>query len=114
MRGDLMSTLHYQSTRGVYYDITHSHFKCEVKDLTFYFTSEYNLSRFEDRYLDEIHLFRKKIESIYWNNHSLHFDELALIRLYQRIEKRGFLIYYKGKRIECPQDIVFKTELETV
>jgi hypothetical protein len=106
-----MSTLYYQSARGVYFDITHSHFKCEVKDMVFYFTSEYNLSRFEDRYEDELKEFKKKVEKIYWNNHSLQFDELALVRLYQRIEKRGFLLIYKGQRIECPENIIFKTEL---
>jgi hypothetical protein len=106
-----MGTLYYQSARGVFYDINNSHFTIDVGDLTFYFTSEYNLDRFTSRYEKEIIDFRKKIEKIYWNNHSLAFDELALLRLYQRIEKRGFLIYYKGLKIECPENIVFKTEL---
>lgn len=106
------ATLHYQSARGVYFDINYSHFKCDVKDLTFVFTSEFNLSRFEQRFESEIQDFREKIESIYWNNHNLVFDELALVRLYMRIEKRGFLIYYKGNRFTCPEDIAFKTVLE--
>jgi hypothetical protein len=108
-----MSTLYYQSARGVYHDIHHSHFQFSVNDLTFYFTSEYNLNRFEDRYEKELVEFRKRVEQIYWNNHSLAFDELALIRLYQRIEKRGFLLSYKGNKIDCPDRITYKTELVT-
>jgi hypothetical protein len=107
-----MATLHYQSARGVYYDIEYSHFCVTVGELTFYFTSEFNMERFEKRYKEEIEKFNRKIESIYWNNHSLQFDELGLIRLYMKIEKRGFMLSYKGKRVKCPEDIVFKTELE--
>ena len=107
-----MPTLHYQSARGIYYDIQYSHFTCEVKDLVFYFTSEFNLTRFEERYLEECQVFKKKIETVYWNNHDLDFDELALIKLYMKIEKRGFLVSYKGQKIECQDNITFKTVLE--
>lgn len=106
-----MSTLYYQTARGVYHNIEHSHFQVEVKDILFYFTSEYNMTRFQERWEREIQEFNKKIESIYWNNHDLHFDELALIRLYQKIEKRGFLIVYKGNKVNCPDNISFKTKL---
>lgn len=109
-----MTTLYQQTARGVYKDIHFSRLTCEVGELKFYFTSEYNLSRFEDRYENELIEFKKKVETIYWGNHSLQFDELALIRLYLKVEKRGFLIEYKGKKIDCQENITFKTELEIV
>ena len=107
-----MPTLHYQSARGIYYDIQYSHFTCEVKDLVFYFTSEFNLTRFEERYLEEIEEFNQKINRLYWNNHDLKFDELALIRFYMKIEKRGFLISYKGEKITCQESITFKIAMK--
>jgi hypothetical protein len=106
-----MTVLYYQSARGVYHDIKHSHFICEVDDFLFYFTSEYNMNRFKDRYQDEVKEFNKKIERVYKNNHHLIFNELALIRLYQKIEKRGFYLFYKGELFTCPENIVFRTEL---
>lgn len=109
-----MATLHYQSARGVYFDIKHSHFTCEVGEFVFYFTSEFNWSRFKDKYEQELIDFKKRVETIYWGNHTLFFDELALIRLYMKLEKRGFLVSYKGELIDCPDNIAFKTELISV
>ena len=112
----MSSTLYYQhqTARGVFKDIHYSPLKSTVGDMTFFFTSVYNLSRFEDKYEQELVEFKQKVESIYWGNHKLYFDELALIRLYMRIEKRGFLLSYKGEQIDCPENIAFKTELKII
>lgn len=106
-----MATLHYQSARGVYFDIQYSHFRSTVGDFEFYFTSEFNMNKFNSLVDKEIEEFNRRVNSMYRNNHNLDFQELGLIRLYKRIEKRGFLLFYKGNKVDCPENIVFKTEL---
>lgn len=106
-----MATLHYQSQRGVYYDIKDSRFRYKLGEFEFYFTSEWNLNRFALGAEIEIGEFNRRVNSMYKNNHDLKFDELGLIRYYMRIEKRGFLLFYKGQKVDCQDNITFKTEL---
>lgn len=75
----------------VYNDISKSNFKYDLYDeLTFYFSSEFNKTRFIDgcdRYVEEE---TKKLESKYHVKFQL-ITELS-IAFYKKIEKRGYRV----------------------
>lgn len=100
-----------RTIRGVYKIIEKSPLQVAVGDFTFYFTSDFNYTRFKERYQEELIDFNRRAQYVYRNAHHLEFDELGLIRLYQTIEKRGFYLTYKGVPVNCPENITFKTEL---
>lgn len=82
----------------VYNDIEESNYKFEYNKLTFYFSSIYLLEKFERNYIkflkdetDKLKVkFKCKIES----------DEMIMLLLYKKIEKRGFRVYYKDLRLK--------------
>mgnify|MGYP003295613509 CR=1 FL=1 len=82
----------------VYNDIEESDYKFEYNKLIFYFSSIYLLEKFERNYIkflkdetDKLKVkFKCKIES----------DEMIMLLLYKKIEKRGFRVYYKDLRLK--------------
>lgn len=92
----------------VYQNIEESEYKIEVDNITFYFSSSFNLGRFKERYSDFIFLEERKIENRYHVN--INMKKYLLLSFYKIIEKRGFLISYKNKKYR--DDINLITSLE--
>ena len=73
--------------------------------ITYVFSSELYRGKFVERVEDH----RESLNQSLTNRFGFAFkmDKLADIRLYNTIEKRGFLIICDGVNIECPSDITF-------
>ena len=74
----------------VYYNINDSVYSLEYNNYKFYFSSEYYLNKFKDKFKNFIEEENYKLQSIFKIN--LDFKEMLLIYLYLKIEKRGFRI----------------------
>lgn len=92
------------SPNGVAYNLRSSPFISVRNEIIFYFSSikhkeKFDLNaRIKEEWMNDsfFRRFHFKIES----------DIIADLQLYEKIEKRGFLIEYRGEFIECLQDVV--------
>lgn len=79
-----------KTVNGIYYDIKDSDYVYEYKNYRFYFTSEVYKRKFIERLNDEVN-----IESLkFYERYKIDADisEMIIIKLYQKIEKRGFRV----------------------
>ena len=53
-------------------------------------------------------------EKVYNDKFNLKMDKFALIRLYDRIEKRGFRVNINGVDVRCLNNVIFVSEIQTV
>ena len=88
---------------GVFYDLTKSHYKCVINNLTFVFSSYLHLKKFKKK-LEE---HRKTVNNSLTNRFNIDVDVslLADVVLYKKIETRGFLIVSQEGRELCQKDI---------
>lgn len=84
---------------GVCYDLKLSHYRCTHDNVTFVFSSQLHLDKFESRYKE--HRKRVNLSLSKRFNFSVDASTLADVVLYRKIESRGFLIECKGERITC-------------
>lgn len=92
----------------VYQNIEESYYKIEIDDITFYFSSSFNLRRFKEKAIDYcINEERKLINRFHVD---IKMRIYFLISFYKQIEKRGFLISYENRKYR--DDIIIKTSLE--
>lgn len=82
----------------IYYNINESTIKFKYNDFTFYFSSQFYLDKFKRLYAKYIKDETNKLNVKYGSN--LIIDELLLISLYKRIEKRGFKIEYNNEPLK--------------
>lgn len=66
-------------------------FMVEYSNFIYYFSSEFNKTRFKRKLNEYLHHRQKMIETQYDLEVSL--DDFFAIKLYKNIEKRGFFIY---------------------
>lgn len=96
-----------KSIRGIYYNLYESEYKYKIDNFEFVFSSLFYLSLFKnnlDSYLQyEQERINNKLKK------ELNLKEVILIDHYKKIEKRGFLVYYKGKELK---DYKFTVNLE--
>lgn len=93
----------------VIYDIEKSEFSLKVNNLKFYFSSVFNLRRFQSNYKSFVEEETLKLQSKYHVN--IDIFNYLLVVFYKKIEKRGFkvLAYYpNGAIIELKEDNIFK------
>ncbi len=83
--------------RGVYHNLKESKYVVSNADITFFFSSEYTLNKFMDRYKKDRDYFKHNIMKITDTN--LNFDMLSDIETYRKTEKRGFYVWLKGVSI---------------
>lgn len=82
----------------IYNDLKESTFKFQYDDMIFVFSSNFYLNNFLNKYNEYLKTENSKLFAKYKT--SIFADYLILIELYKKIEKRGFLIYYKNKELK--------------
>lgn len=95
----------------VIYDIEKSEYSLKVNNLKFYFSSVFNLRRFNSNYQYFIKNETLKLQSKYHVN--IDICNYLLVVFYKKIEKRGFkvLAYHpNGAIIELKEDYIFKMD----
>ena len=93
------------SLRGIYYDLNESVYYFQYKDLVFKFSSKFYLNKFVSMFSDYKTNETLKIGSKY--NCKIFCDNILLLNLYKKIEKRGFKVYYKD--IELNENYYIET-----
>lgn len=82
----------------VYNNIDESPFVFKYDDLTFYFSSNYLKEKFIKQYInfikDETIKLKVKFKNV------IMCDEMILLLLYKKVEKRGFRVYYKDHKLK--------------
>lgn len=86
------------SLRGIYYDLNESVYNFQYDNLLFTFSSKFYLDKFKSEYNDYLKNETLKLKSKY--NCILYCDEMLLLDLYKKIEKRGFKVLYDGVAIK--------------
>lgn len=81
----------------VYNDINESPFIFEYEDLKFYFSSNFLKEKFIREHINFIKEETMKLRVRFKN--IIMCDELILLLLYKKIEKRGFRVYYKNHKL---------------
>ena len=92
----------------IHYNLKDSEFKYKVNDFEFVFSSELYKNKFISTYEDFTNYQELKLQAKY--NILIFAEDMLLISLYKKIEKRGFLVYYKN--IELNNDISFTIQLD--
>jgi YHS domain-containing protein len=90
--------------RGIYLDLSQSPYKITTNGLTFYFSSDLHMLKFEDR----LHESRQEIELKLTSRFrvAVKFPALADLTLYMKIETRGFLVINdKGIKL-CRENLI--------
>ena len=81
----------------IYNDINESEYKFTYDRLTFYFSSKFYLEKFTREYSEFIKDETMKFKIKYKCN--AYIDEMLLLLLYKKIEKRGFRVLYNDTNI---------------
>lgn len=79
----------------VYNDLNESNYTFKYDDLVFYFSSQFYLEKFIKEHLQFIKDETMKLKIKF--KCGIYCDEMILLLLYKRIEKRGFKVTYKNK-----------------
>jgi hypothetical protein len=103
-----------KTIRGIYHNLEESEYIFSRNHITFYFSSQLYLNKFVRIYDSEVDRFNDNGNSMYKDKFNLVLDDLALIRLYAIIEKRGFYIKVNEEIITCLNDIIFELVTKTV
>lgn len=81
----------------VYNDLNESNYTFKYDNLVFYFSSKFYQEKFIREYSeylkDEIMKLKIKFKC------NIYCDQMILLLLYKKIEKRGFKVLYKGKEL---------------
>ena len=85
------------TTRGIYLDLKESVYHFKYDRLDFYFSSEFYLNKFKEEYEEYIKSETLKLSLKYGG--IFYADELLLISLYKKIEKRGFRVICNNKEL---------------
>ena len=82
----------------IYNDINESNYTIEYDELVFYFSSKFYLEKFTREYSNFIKDETMKFKIKYKCN--AYIDEMLLLLLYKKIEKRGFKVLYDGNELQ--------------
>ena len=85
------------SARGIYYNLDETVYSFDYDDLKFYFSSKFYLDKFKKEYIGYLKNETLKLQSKY--KCILYADEMILLDLYKKIEKRGFRVLYNNESI---------------
>ena len=96
-----------KSKRGIYYNLESSEYEYKIDNFTFVFSSLFYLNLFKNNLDEELIYEQDKLNNKL--KFHINFKDLILLKRYISIEKRGFLVYYKDKRL---RDYSFDLKLE--
>ena len=82
----------------VFYELNDSPFFLRIDDFMFTFSSKLYKDKFIKNYKEYIRNETLKLNVKY--NSLVYADEMLLLSLYKKIEKRGFYVKYKGSLLE--------------
>lgn len=89
---------------GIYLDLEKSPYKVKVNGLTYYFSSDLHMLKFQDRLQETRKEIDLKLTARY--RVAIRFPALADLTLYQKIETRGFLVVNeRGVKI-CKENLI--------
>jgi hypothetical protein len=103
-----------RTRNGIYYDLTKSCYKFKIPDtnMTFIFSSDLHLVKFEEQYKDNRNEHNLKLKVRYGMEFNMKvFPDLML---YRRIEKRGFLVLNEGGIKICQENLLLSGEKATL
>ena len=94
--------------KRVEYDINKSEYYFKVNKLTFFFSSKFNKTRFENGFIEYVREETNKIKAKY--KVDINLTNYLLLAYYKKIEKRGFkvLTYDNDVIIELSKDHTFR------
>lgn len=95
--------------KNVYNIIEESPFYLDIENYRFYFSSEFNRVRFENKYKEYIKEENNKINHRY--NFNVNLSIPLLFSLYSRIEKRGFRVYSLTDEFLLLKEIKFSSNI---
>ena len=81
----------------VYNDINESTYNFSYDDMTFYFSSKFYKEKFKNDYINYLKEETDKLRIKFKCN--VVADEMILLLLYKKIEKRGFRVEFKNERL---------------
>lgn len=81
----------------IYNDINESTYNFSYDNMTFYFSSKFYKEKFENEYISYLKEETDKLRIKFKCN--IVADEMILLLLYKKIEKRGFRVEYKKTRL---------------
>ena len=81
----------------IYNDINESIYTFKYDDLVFYFSSKFYLEKFIKDHINFIRDETMKLKIKFKCN--IYCDEMILLLLYKKIEKRGFKVLYKNNEL---------------
>ena len=93
-----------KSIRGIYYNLYESEYKYKIDNFEFVFSSLFYLSLFKTNLESYLKYEQERLNNKLKKN--IELKEVILIDHYKKIEKRGFLVYYKNKELKDYKFIV--------
>ena len=81
----------------IYNDLNESNYTFKYDDLVFYFSSQFYQEKFTREFKQFLKDETMKLKVKFKCN--IYCDEMILLLLYKKIEKRGFKVLYNGKEI---------------
>lgn len=90
----------------IYNDINESTYTFKYDDLVFYFSSQFYQEKFKRMYTQFLKDETMKLKIKFKCN--IYCDEMILLLLYKKIEKRGFKVLYKNNELSENYYIDFK------
>lgn len=85
----------------VYYDLNESDYIIDYKRFKFIFSSKFYIEKFKKELYNYINIEQNRIDERY--KLRLESSEYLALSLYKKIEKRGFLVYFNGRKIDKNQ-----------
>ena len=95
--------------KRVEYDVNKSEYYFKVNKLTFFFSSKFNKTRFENGFIEYVSEETNKIKAKYKVN--INLTNYLLLTYYKKIEKRGFKVLTYDDNddiIELSKDYAFR------
>ena len=89
----------------VYHNIDESDYEYNFKNFKFIFSSKFYIEKFKSEIYNYI---KENTEKINRKYSPIELDEYLVLDLYRKIEKRGFRVYYKNKKLD---EIMFKANI---
>ena len=86
-----------RKSKNLFYDIDKSNLKFEFNGIIFYFSSDFNLERFKNGYLNYLMEEQDKINAKYHVMSDL--KNLLILAYYKKIETRGFRVTFNEEPI---------------